>query len=153
MKSKAIKLILLESLKAAEKTVEADLNNDKDTKKTMQYLLHFFKFSGIEIIEKLALEGKSYIQHQIQYGIETSTKVIAKVVSSLMTLIIMFLTVSIGLMFGAIAFSLWIGDYFENTALGFLIVGIFWVVIMLIFTKIFFNKKYIEQLISKKMAN
>ncbi len=153
MDNQAIKSILLESLKAAEKTVEADLKNDEETKKTVQYLLHFFKFLGIDAIEKLALEGKTYVQHQVQHGIETSTKVIAKVVSSLMTLIITFLAVSVGLIFGAVALSLWLGSYFNNSALGFLIAGALWIILAFTLTKIFFNKKKLTQLISKKLDN
>ena len=151
MNSEAIKTILLESLKAAEKTVENDLKNDDETKRTVQYLLHFFKFLGIDTIEKLAFEGKAYVQNQVQQGIESSTKIIAKVVSSLMTLIITFLAVSVGLIFGAVALSLWLGSYFGSSALGFLIAGTLWIVLALTFTKLLLTKEKLAKVISKKI--
>lgn len=99
----------------------------------------------------MAFEGKAYVQNQVQHGIESSTKIIAKVVSSLMTLIITFLAVSVGLIFSAVALSLWLGSYFGNSALGFLIAGALWLVVAFTFTKLLFNKEKLTKVISKKI--
>ncbi|CAM1345178.1 hypothetical protein [Tenacibaculum amylolyticum] len=147
----SIKNILLESLKAAEKTLEADLNKDEDSKKVTQYILHFFKFLGIDIIEKLVNEGKVYIQHQVHEGIHKATIVVSKVVSSLITLLTGFLIICVGLIFGAVAFSLWIGSLIGSNALGFLIAGGLWIIVALIAVKILFNKKRLEKIISEKI--
>ena len=151
METESIKAILLESLKAAEKTIEADLNKDEESKKMTQYLLHFFKYLGIDTIEKLALQGKHYVQHQVHEGIHKSTVVVSKIVSSLITLMVGFLIVCVGLIFGAVALSLWLGSLVGSPALGFLIAGVLWILIAFIATKILFNKKRLEHLISEKL--
>lgn len=147
----SIKTILVESLKAAEKTLEADVNKDEETKKMTRYLLHFFKYLGIDTIEKLAIEGKTYVQHQVHEGIHKSTIVVSKVVSSLITLMVGFLIVCVGLIFGAVAFSLWLGNIVGSSSLGFLIAGFLWILTAFIATKILFSKKRLEQMISKKV--
>lgn len=147
----SIKNILLEALKAAEKTLETDLNKDDDSKKMTQYLLHFFKYLGIDIIEKLVIEGKIYVQHQVHEAIHKSTIIVSKIVSSLITLLTGFLIICIGLIFGAVALSLWIGSLIGSTALGFLIAGGLWSAIALMAVKILFNKKRLEKIISEKI--
>lgn len=146
-----IKIILLESLKAIEKTIEKDLNQPDEAKKISKHIAHFLKYVGIDMVEKLAIEGKMYIQHQIEEGVHKTTHVLAKVVSSLINLIILFLVVCVGLVFGAVAFSLWLGELIENNALGFLIAGVLWIVVAIIATKILFNKERLEKIIGKKI--
>ena len=151
MKIETIKLILLESLKAAEKTLEADVNQHEDSKKTMKYFLQFFKYLGIDTIEKLAIEGKNYVQHQVHEGIHKSIIAASKIISSLITLMVGFLIICIGLIFGAVALSLWLGSLVDSMALGFLIAGFLWILTAFITTKILFNKKRLEKIISKKV--
>ena len=147
----SIKVILQQTLSAAEKTIKADLDQDKEAKKTSQHLLQFFKYVGIDTIEKLALEGKQYVEHQVHEGIDRFVGVLAKTISSITTLVIGFLIVCVGLIFAAIAFSIWIGNLIGNSAVGFLIAGGTWILLAFICTKIIFNKKRLENMISKKI--
>jgi hypothetical protein len=151
MTNQTIKSILLESLKAAERTLEQDLKQDEQTKNILHYLLNFFKFVGIDAIEKLALQGRDYIREQIQIGIDTAVAKVSSAISFLVNLIVGFLIVSIGLIFGAIALSLFLGELLGSNALGFVVSGVLWIVVMLTTLKIIFNKKKLEQLISRKI--
>ena len=151
MTSQSIKSILLESLKAAEKTLEKDLNQDEQSKNLIQYLLDFFKFVGIDTVEKLALQSRNYIKDQVQIGIDMFVSKVSSAISSLVNLIVGFLVVSIGLVFGAIALSLFLGELLGSNALGFVISGVLWIVVMLTTLKILFNKKKLEHFIAKKI--
>jgi len=151
MTNQSIKFILLESLKAAERTLENDLKQDQQSKNVIQYLLNFFKYVGIDTVEKLALQSRDYVKGQIQIGIETSVAKLSSAVSSLVNLIVGFLIVSIGLVFGAIAFSLFLGELLGSNALGFVVSGVLWIIVMLTTLKILFNKKKLEHLISRKI--
>jgi len=151
MKNDTIKYILLEAFRAAEKTIEADINQDENEKRMTQYLFDLFKYMGLGIIEKITLQGKAYIQHQVKEGIHKTTVIAAKTISSLVSLIIGFLIVCIGLVFGAVALSLWLGKLVDSEALGFLISGALWVVVAFSLTKILFSKKRLETIISKKI--
>ena len=151
MINQATKAILLESLKAAERTLEKDLKQDEQSKKIIQYLLDFFKYVGIDTIEKLVLQSRNYIKGQVQIGIETFVAKVSSAVSSLVNLIFGFLIVSIGLVFGAIALSLYLGVLLESNALGFLVSGVLWIVVMLTTLKILFNKTKLEHFISRKI--
>ncbi len=151
MTNQAIKSILLESLQAAERTLEEYLKQDEQSKKTIQYLLTFFKFIGIDSIEKLAAQSKHYIKGQVEVGIDMFIDKVSSVVSSLVNLIVGLLIINISLAFGAIALSLYLGELLENNALGFLISGVLWVVVILTTVKVFFNKSKLEQLISRKI--
>ncbi len=151
MSNQTIKSILLESLKAAERTLEEDLKHDEQSKNLIQYLLGFFKYIGIDTLEKLALQSQEYIKRQIQLGIDASVDKVSSVVSSLVNLIAGFLIVSVGLIFGAIALSLFFGELLGSNALGFLVSGILWIVVMLITLNTLFNKKKLEQLIFSKI--
>ncbi len=151
MTSQSIKSILLESLKAAEKTLEKDLNQDEQSKNLIQYLLDFFKFVGIGTVEKLALQSRNYIKDQVQIGIDMFVSKVSSAISSLVNLIVGFLVVSIGLVFGAIALSLFLGELLGSNALGFVISGVLWIVVMLTTLKILFNKKKLEHFIAKKI--
>jgi hypothetical protein len=138
MTNQTIKSVLFESLKVAERTLEKDLKQDDQSKKVIQYLLDFFKYFGIDTIEKLALQSKDYIKGQVQIGIDTFVAKVSSAISSLVKLIIGFLIISIGLVFGAIALSLFLGELLGSN-------------VMLTTLKILFNKKRLEQLISKKI--
>ena len=151
MTNQSIKSILLESLKAAERTLEKDLKQDEQSKNVIQYLLVFFKYVGIDAVEKLALQSRDYIKEQVQIGIDTSVAKVSSAVSSLVNLIVGFLIVSIGLVFGAIALSLFLGELLGSNALGFVVSGVLWIVVMLTTLKILFNKKKLEHLISRKI--
>ena len=151
MINQATKAILLESLKAAERTLEKDLKQDEQSKKIIQYLLDFFKYVGIDTVEKLVLQSRNYIKGQVQIGIETFVAKVSSAVSSLVNLIFGFLIVSIGLVFGAIALSLYLGVLLESNALGFLVSGVLWIVVMLTTLKILFNKTKLEHFISRKI--
>ena len=151
MINQATKAILLESLKAAERTLEKDLKQDEQSKKVIQYLLDFFKYVGIDTVEKLVLQSRNYIKGQVQIGIDTFVAKVSSAVSSLVNLIFGFLIVSIGLLFGAIALSLYLGVLLESNALGFLVSGVLWIVVMLTTLKILFNKTKLEHFISRKI--
>ncbi len=151
MTDQAIKAILLETLKAAEITLENDMKQDEQSKKFIQYLLDFFKYAGIDTLEKLAVEGRDYVKAQVQIGIDTSVAKVSSAVSTLVNLIFGFLIVSIGLIFGAIALSLFLGELLGSNALGFVVSGILWIVVMLTTIKILFNKTKLEHLISRKI--
>ena len=151
MTTQSIKFILLESLKAAERTLEKDLKQDEQSKNVIQYLLDFFKYVGIDTVEKLALQSRDYIKGQVQIGIDTSIAKVSSSVSSLVNLIVGFLIVSIGLVFGAIALSLFLGELLGSNALGFVVSGVLWIIVMLTTLKILFNKKKLEHLISRKI--
>ena len=151
MINQATKAILLESLKAAERTLEKDLKQDEQSKKVIQYLLDFFKYVGIDTVEKLVLQSRNYIKGQVQIGIDTFVAKVSSAVSSLVNLIFGFLIVSIGLVFGAIALSLYLGVLLESNALGFLVSGVLWIVVMLTTLKILFNKTKLEHFISRKI--
>ena len=151
MTNQVIKSILLESLKAAEKTLEKDLKQDEQSKKVIQYLLEFFKYIGIDTIEKLIQQSRSYIKGQVQIGLDTFVAKVSSAISSLVNLIAGFLIVSIGLVFGAIALSLFLGELLESNALGFVISGVLWIVVMLTTLKILFNKEKLKHFIYKKI--
>ena len=151
MTNQSIKSILLVSLKAAERTLKKDLKQDEQSKNVIQYLLDFFKYVGIDTVEKLALQSRDYIKGQVQIGIDTSVAKVSSAVSSLVNLIVGFLIVSIGLVFGAIALSLFLGELLGSNALGFVVSGVLWIVVMLTTLKILFNKKKLEHLISRKI--
>jgi hypothetical protein len=151
MTNQSIKLILLEALIAAERMLEKDLKQDVESKKSIQYLLYFFKSVGIDTLEKLALKSRAYIKEQVQIGIDRSVAKVSLVVSVLINLIIGFLIISIGLVFGAVGLSLFIGELLGSDALGFIISGFLWVLVMLSTLKMFFNKKKIEHFISRKI--
>ncbi len=151
MTNQSIKSILLVSLKAAERTLKKDLKQDEQSKNVIQYLLDFFKYVGIDTLEKLALQSRDYIKEQVQIGIDTSVAKVSSAVSSLVNLIVGFLIVSIGLVFGAIALSLFLGELLGSNALGFVVSGVLWIVVMLTTLKILFNKKKLEHLISRKI--
>jgi len=151
MTNQSIKSILLESLKAAERTLENDLKQDEQSKNVIQYLLDFFKYVGIDTVEKLALQSRDYIKGQVQIGIDTFVAKVSSAVSSVMNLIFGFLIVSVGLVFGAIALSLFFGEMLGSNALGFVVSGVLWIVVMLTTLKILFNKKKLEHLISRKI--
>jgi hypothetical protein len=151
MTKQAIKYILLESLKAAERTLEKDLKKDEQSKKVIHYLLDFFKYVGIDAIEKLTLQGRAYIKGQVQIGIDTFIASLSSAISSLLNLIFGFLIVSIGLFFGAIALSLFLGKLLDSNALGFLVSGILWMIVMLTSLKILFNQTKLEERISRKI--
>ncbi|MBG7631448.1 MAG: hypothetical protein IZT56_13605 [Bacteroidetes bacterium] len=151
MINQATKAILLESLKAAERTLEKDLKQDEQSKKVIQYLLDFFKYVGIDTVEKLVLQSRNYIKGQLQIGIDTFVAKVSSAVSSLVNLTFGFLIVSIGLVFGAIALSLYLGVLLESNALGFLVSGVLWIVVMLTTLKILFNKTKLEHFISRKI--
>jgi len=151
MTNQAIKSILLESLKAAERTLEKDENQDEQSKKVIQYLLEFFKYIGIDAIEKLAQQSRNYIRGQVQIGLDTFVDKVSSAVSSLVNLIVGFLIVSIGLIFGAISLSLFFGELLESIALGFLISGVLWIVVMLTTLNILFNKAKLKHFIYRKI--
>jgi len=151
MTNQAIKSILLESLKVAERILEKDLKQDEQSKNIIQFLLNFFKYVGIDTIEKIALQSRHYIKGQVQIGIDTFVAKVSSAISSLMNLIIGFLIVSIGFVFGAIALSLFLGELLGSNALGFVVSGVLWIVVMLTTLKIIFNRKKIEHLISRKI--
>ena len=151
MTNQSIKSILLEVLIAAERTLEKDLKQDEQSKNIIQYLLDLFKYVGIDAVEKLALQGRDYIKGQVQIGINTSVVKVSSAVSSLVNLIVGFLIVSIGLVFGAIALSLFLGELLGSNALGFVVSGVLWIVVMLTTLKILFNKKKLEHFIAKKI--
>ena len=140
MTNQDIKSILLETLIAAERTLEKDLEQDDQSKKVIQYLLDFFKYVGIGAVEKLVLQSRDYIKDQVQIGIDSAVAKVSSAVSSLMNLIVGFLIVSIGLVFGAIALSLFLGELLGSNALGFLISGVLWIVVMLTTLQFHFNK-------------
>ena len=54
-------------------------------------------------------------------------------------------------MFGAIAFSLWLGEVVGSSALGFVIGGVSWILIMFIAIRFFLNKNKIEKMIKSKI--
>ncbi len=141
MTNQSIKSILLEVLIAAERTLEKDLKQDEQSKNIIQYLLDLFKYVGIDAVEKLALQGRDYIKGQVQIGINTSVVKVSSAVSSLVNLIVGFLIVSIGLVFGAIALSLFLGELLGSNALGFVVSGVLWIVVMLTTLKIIFKQK------------
>ena len=114
-------------------------------------MLDFFKYVGIDTVEKLVLQSRNYIKGQVQIGIETFVAKVSSAVSSLVNLIFGFLIVSIGLVFGAIALSLYLGVLLESNALGFLVSGVLWIVVMLTTLKILFNKTKLEHFISRKI--
>ncbi len=151
MTNQDLKSILLETLIAAERTLAKDLKQDDQSKKVIQYLLDFFKYVGIGTLEKLALQTRDYIKEQVQIGIDTAVSKVALAISSLVNLIVGFLIVSIGLIFGAIALSLFVGELLGSNALGFLISGVLWIVVMLTTLKIYFNKTKLEHFISRKL--
>jgi len=151
MTNQDIKSILLETLIAAERTLEKDLEQDDQSKKVIQYLLDFFKYVGIGAVEKLVLQSRDYIKDQVQIGIDSAVAKVSSAVSSLMNLIVGFLIVSIGLVFGAIALSLFLGELLGSNALGFLISGVLWIVVMLTTLQFHFNKTKLEHFISRKL--
>ncbi len=114
-------------------------------------MLNFFKYIGIDAIENLGLELEKYVKYQIEEGIKKTTTVVSKVISTLIDSIVWFLVICVGLIFAAVAFSIWVGELVNNYALGFLIAGILWVVVILGSTRFLFNKKRLEQLILKKL--
>lgn len=151
MDSKIVKSILLEAIKSAEKTLERDINKDEQSKKIIHYLLQFFKNLGLDTINRLLLEGKIYVKDQIKNGLRVVVFSLSNIIYSIIKLIAGFLIISIGLIFGAIAFSLWLGEIVGSTALGFVIAGVAWVLIMLIAIRFFLNKNKIEDMIKSKI--
>ncbi|MCC1484480.1 hypothetical protein [Winogradskyella immobilis] len=151
MDSKIVKSILLEAIKSAEKTLERDIKKDEQSKKIIHYLLQFFKNLGLDTINRLLLEGKLYVKDQIKSGLRTVVLSLSNIIYSIVKLITGFLIISIGLVFGAIAFSLWLGEIVGSSALGFVIGGISWVLIMFIVIRFFINKNRIEKMIKSKI--
>ena len=117
----------------------------------LEKITYPFKYVGIDTVEKLVLQSRNYIKGQVQIGIETFVAKVSSAVSSLVNLIFGFLIVSIGLVFGAIALSLYLGVLLESNALGFLVSGVLWIVVMLTTLKILFNKTKLEHFISRKI--
>ena len=151
MDSKIVKSILLEAIKSAEKTLERDIKKDEQSKNIIHYLLQFFKNLGLDTINRLLLEGKLYVKDQIKSGLRTVVVSLSNIIYSIVKLITGFLIISIGLVFGAIAFSLWLGEIVGSSALGFVIVGVSWVLIMFIVIRFFINKNRIEKMIKYKI--
>lgn len=151
MTKRSMKLILLEALASAERMLEKDLKQDVASKNRIQYVLLFFKSVGIDTVEKLALKGRAYVKEQVQIGIDRTVSKVSEVISALINLIVGFLVISIGLVFGAVGLSLFIGELIGSNALGFVISGILWVLVMLTTLKLFFNKKKLEHFISRKI--
>ena len=151
MDSKIVKSILLEAIKSAEKTLETDIKKDEQSKKIIHYLLQFFKNLGLDTINRLLLEGKLYVKDQIKSGLRTVVLSLSNIIYSIIKLIAGFLIISIGLVFGAIAFSLWLGEIVGSSALGFVIGGVSWILIMFIAIRFFLNKNKIEKMIKSKI--
>lgn len=151
MDSKIVKSILLEAIKSAEKTLERDIKKDEQSKKIIHYLLQFFKNLGLDTINRLLLEGKLYVKDQIKSGLRTVVLSLSNIIYSIIKLIAGFLIISIGLVFGAIAFSLWLGEIVGSSALGFVIGGVSWILIMFIAIRFFLNKNKIEKMIKSKI--
>lgn len=144
MSNHSIKYTVLRSLAIAKIALKKDLNFDVETKARVLNWLHFFRTAGIDTTEQLISHGKRAIKDEIHSIINESITKLAIVLSSLISLVAGLLIVSIGLIFAAIAFSLYIGELLENLALGFVISGVIWISIILVVVKVFLNKRKME---------
>jgi len=110
----------------------------------------------MEVIDKInkttnkgADLSKKYIETSLELG---KLKIFQLVTVSISTIVKMFLIggfISIGLIFLAFAFAIFLGNYLNNISLGYLIVGLFFFIISLI---IFFLRKKIDKKIIRKMS-
>jgi hypothetical protein len=151
MNKRPIKAILLEALKVMERTLESDLAQDEHSNKTLKKSIHILRYVAVDAIESLAIQGEEYIKEQIKVGAQISAKKIAIAIESLIYLIGGFFIIGIGLVFGAVALSLYLGELFGSNALGFLASGILWITIIIVILKIMFKPKKLEALIFKKL--
>lgn len=145
MDSKNIKQLILDSLKAAEAAVEADLQQDEQSKKTSGYLISLFKLLGLDLVDRLVQEAKRYIEKQIQKGVEKFAQGLSGVVAYVMMLLVGMLTIFIGMVFGAVALSLWIGKLIGSLPLGFVLSGILLMGLTLLTARRIFNRERMEK--------
>lgn len=110
----------------------------------------------MEVIKKLSNTtdkgadiGKKYITTSYQY---TKLKIFQLVTMSISTIVKLFCIgglVSFGLIFLSIAAANFLGEYYNNIALGYVLVGLFFLLISLI---IFAMRRYLEKKIIQKMS-
>ncbi len=144
MSNHSIKFTILRSLATAKIALKNDLNFNVETKARVLDWLDFFRKAGIDTTEQLISHGKRAIKDEIHSIINESIAKLALALSSLISLVAGFLIISIGLIFAAIAFSLYIGEFLGNLALGFIISGALWITLILVVVKVFLNKRKIE---------
>lgn len=145
MNSKDIKQLFLDALRAAEEQVEKDLEKDEQSRKTSGYLISLFKLLGLDLIERLIDRVKLYIEGQIQLGIEKFAHGLSGVVAYLMMLLVVVITIFVGLSFGAVALSLFIGELLNSMPLGFLISGLLCMAITYLVGRGMFKREKLEK--------
>lgn len=151
MKTKRIKQLFLDTLRSAEEVVEQDLKKDEQSRKTSGYLISLFKLLGLDLVERLVDEAKHYVESQIQKGIEKFAHGLSGVVAHLMMLMVVVLTIFVGLTFGAVALSLFLGELIGSMAAGFLISGVLCMALTYLFGKRIFNRDRLEKSILERL--
>jgi hypothetical protein len=89
-------------------------------------------------IEKLLSNLKEYVDTNYQLIILNVQNVFINLFSSLASIIIIGLTILFILLFGGIGFAIWLGQYFNNSFIGFFYVSGFFILVTLL---LFFNRK------------
>jgi len=102
-----------------------------------------------EIISDLVLNLKTYINSKIDLYLLTSFEKIGKLFSTLLSSIILILISFFCLLFITIALALWLGSSLNNPAEGFLLIGIGYFLLGIIF--IIFRKSLIDKRIIKSI--
>lgn len=102
-------------------------------------------------IFEIQLHTEKAIKSNIDYYKLWFFKVVTKSVSELLKIVLIGFVAFLGVLFIAIAVAFSLGAYFENNAVGFLIVaGIFLLLLMVVYI---FRKKIIEKPILSKMSD
>lgn len=94
--------------------------------------------------------AQSYIEHSVSYYKLWGLKVTAKLSSSMVQLALLLFFMGMVLLFGSIAGALTLSAYLNNTALGFLLVAAFYLVILLIL--MLFKGGIIERPLLRKLS-
>lgn len=93
--------------------------------------------------------GKKYLEASYKYA---KLKIFYFSALSITTVLKLFCIgglVSIALIFLSFAAAIYIGDYFANLAIGYLVIGLFYLILSLI---IYAKRKYLEKIILNKMS-
>ncbi|GLB52923.1 hypothetical protein NBRC110019_19630 [Neptunitalea chrysea] len=92
---------------------------------------------------------QKYVKASISYYKLKVFKLLTLSITSLSKILITGFILVIGIIFISFAISIGIGDLLDNLALGFLIVGVFYIVVAFIFL---YNNKFMERKILEKFS-
>ena len=102
-----------------------------------------------ENIKETAALAKDYVSQEFEVAKLKTAYQITAMTSSIVKKTIMGLALTLAILFLSISGAFWLGSIFNNTALGFLLTGSFYLILLCI---LFFLRKHLENYVVRKVT-